>query len=97
MMARDLPEGIREIPGAIASCVAGAIDEEAYVDGLRAAGLTDVAVRERLVYTADQLASSALAQISSAFGGVDMEKLVNRYARELEGRIWSAKVYARKA
>lgn len=97
MMARDLPEEIREIPGAIASCVAGAIDEEAYVNGLLAAGLTDVAVRERLVYTADQLASSAIAQIDSALGGVDMEKLVNRYASELEGRIWSAKVYARKA
>src|ERR1039458_3182683 len=55
IVANDLPEEIVANAALYASCVAGAISEELYLDGLRSVGLTDVAVRGRLVYDANQL------------------------------------------
>jgi len=72
-----------------AYCVAGAISEERYVAGLQAEGLADVAVRGRLVYEA--------AQIERFIGelGLDPEQAAG-FARAMEGKVWSARVYARK-
>jgi SAM-dependent methyltransferase len=96
MMARDLPRELLALPVAWASCVSGAIDEDAYLAGLRAAGLEEVAVRDRLVYDGDQLAGVALSQFDCSCGGEQLEGLVREYAAKLAGRVWSAKVYARK-
>jgi len=54
----ELPECARKSTALYSSCIAGAISEGEYVEGLRKAGLADVEVRERLVYTAEQLAAS---------------------------------------
>jgi arsenite methyltransferase len=96
MMARDLPPELLALPVAYASCVAGAIDEEEYLAGLRAAGLGDVEVRDRLVYDAAQITAAALSQLDCSCGGDQLGELVARYAAQLVGKVWSAKVYARK-
>lgn len=96
MMARDLPEELLALPDAYSSCVAGAIDEDEYLAGLRTAGLADVEVRDRLMYDGDQLAGAALSQIDCSCGGDQFKDLVHRYAAQLVGKVWSAKVYARK-
>ncbi len=57
IVAQDLPRDILESFEAYACCIAGAISEEAYLAGLRAAGLTEVRVEERFVYDAEQLAA----------------------------------------
>jgi arsenite methyltransferase len=101
IVAEDLPPEIRSLPVAYSSCIAGAISEDEYVAGLRAAGLTQVDVHERLIYDAAQIASFA----TSAPEGVcscgsqlrdELVDLVRGYAEGLEGQVWSAKVYARK-
>ena len=101
IVAESLPEEIRSIPAAYSSCISGAISEAYYLAGLRSAGLEDVSVRDRLVYDAAQLASFA----TSATEGVcrcgsqlpdELVAVVDRYARGLEGQVWSAKVYARR-
>ncbi|MCZ7583465.1 MAG: hypothetical protein M5R36_09105 [Deltaproteobacteria bacterium] len=51
----DLPERIRQSAAAYAACVAGAISEDDYVGGLRAAGLADAHVTERLFYDEVQI------------------------------------------
>jgi hypothetical protein len=53
-------------------------------------------VRDRLVYDADQLAGAALSQVDCGCGGDQLRELVRSYAGRLEGKVWSAKVYARR-
>lgn len=93
IVAHDLPSELRAIPWFYASCVGGAIGEDEYLAGLRAAGLVDVAVRDRLVYDAEQIAAFA----SEACGcGAEGQRLPPGIERTLAGKVWSAKVYARK-
>ena len=55
IVAQDLPEAVRQSRDAWTGCLAGAISEEAYVQGLEKAGLRDVRVTSRIVYDASQL------------------------------------------
>ena len=64
IVVRDLPEWIRQNQALYSSCVAGAISEDEYVDGLRRAGLGDVEVRERIVYDAAQLEAFIMSELS---------------------------------
>jgi SAM-dependent methyltransferase len=96
IVANDLPEAIRQSSALYSSCVSGAIGEDEYLAGLRAVGLVDVEVRARLVYDADQLAAIAGSESESACGcGLGKAELA-AHARSLAGKVWSAKIYARK-
>ena len=79
-----------------AACVSGAIGEDEYLAGLRAAGLVDVEVRDRLVYDAEQLEVIAASDLERFVGGEEERKKVGQVARGLAGKVWSAKFYARK-
>jgi arsenite methyltransferase len=92
IVAKDLPEELLAIPALRSSCLVGAIGEEEYLAGLRSAGLVEVAVRDRLVYDADQLVGLAVG----TGWEVEPSPLVREAARTLEGKVWSAKIYARK-
>ncbi|MEW6743830.1 MAG: arsenite methyltransferase [Planctomycetota bacterium] len=119
IVAQDLPADVLQSMELYCSCVAGAISEEAYLAGLRRAGLVDVEVRERIVYDADQLAglipseqkvlesagccgSGASGQKLPERGGCcgigakDLQGLLPDLAERCVGRVWSAKIYARK-
>jgi arsenite methyltransferase len=101
IVAEYLPPEIRSLPAAYSSCIAGAISEADYMAGLQAAGLTDLEVRERLVYDAAQLASFATSTTEGVCScgstlSEDLVDVVREYARGLEGQVWSAKVYGRK-
>jgi arsenite methyltransferase len=96
IVAKDLPDEVRQFGELYSSCISGAISEEEYLAGLRDAGLVDVEVHERLVYDAEQLeglAASDFENLCSCAGGkAQMLSVV----RTLAGKVWSAKVYARK-
>jgi len=97
IVAQDLPEEIRASAALYSSCVSGAIGEAEYLAGLRAAGLADVAVRDRLVYDADQIdAFFASEEAGCGCGPADLPPELREMARSLAGRVWSAKFYARK-
>jgi len=98
IVAKELPEELRNIPALHSFCVAGAISEEEYLDGLRHAGMVDVGVKDRLVYDAVQIAdfaASALGQVCECGAQIPLDLLLE-HARTLEGKVWSAKVFARK-
>ena len=84
--------------GAYSSCISGAISEDDYLAGLRAAGLADVEVRERLVYDAAQIAGYArrLSRAPAAAAAPQSTRWCAATRRSLVGKVWSAKVYARK-
>jgi len=96
LVAEDLPAEVRALPALRDACVAGAISEEGYVAGLRAAGLADVEVRGRLKFSAAQIAEFAESTFEGLIGSDEAQALLRRYALDLEGKVWSAKVYARK-
>ena len=66
IVVEDLPDWVRENKALYSACVAGAISESDYVAGLRAAGLADVEVRDRLVYDAGQLEAMYREEIGRA-------------------------------
>lgn len=96
IVAEELPEEIRRSAELYSSCIAGAISEADYLAGLRAAGLTDVEVRARLVYDADQLEAFAASETESVCACMQDAAQLGAIARSLKGKIWSAKIYARK-
>ncbi len=100
IVARDLPRELLENRQLYSSCLAGAISEEAYLEGLRKAGLTAVEVRERLVYDQTQIRAFVGSELKESAacccGGSARNELAERWSTELAGKVWSAKVFARK-
>jgi len=90
IVVEQLPESFRQDPELHSACVAGAISERSYIDGLTAAGLTDVAVVDRLVYDSAQIAALVRSDVSSLAAGL------SDIAKEIEGKVWSARFFARK-
>jgi len=107
IVVKELPEWVRESPELYSSCIGGAISEDAYVDGLHAAGLTDVKVAERLVYDATQLEALVSSEIIDALDAQDgcgcgcgpatlPEGIsLGSAIEELQGKVWSAIFLAR--
>jgi N-acetylglutamate synthase-like GNAT family acetyltransferase/SAM-dependent methyltransferase len=89
IVAEDLPATIRESRDAWTGCLAGAISEAEYVQGLEAAGLRSVRASSRLVYDASQLhglfGDSACGPTPGSCGDV------GGLAQATAGRIWSAR------
>lgn len=56
IVAEPMPAWIKEMDALYSSCVSGAISEDEYLAGLRAAGFVDVAIGDRLAYDEAQLA-----------------------------------------
>ncbi|HEY3449238.1 MAG TPA: arsenite methyltransferase [Myxococcales bacterium] len=103
IVAEKMPAKLKKDPRLYASCISGAISEEKYLAGLRAAGLIKAEVRDRLVYDGCQLEAFFISELPGEGGccsggcgcGVDAEDL-KPIARSMVGKIWSAKIYARK-
>jgi SAM-dependent methyltransferase len=99
MVAENLSDDVRAMSVMYSACIGGAIPEADYVAGLRNAGLVDVAVADRLVYSAAQL-SSVLGSVdgapccggSAAFPVDRLEKVL----ASVEGNIASLRFVGRK-
>ena len=73
--------------------MAGAISEQAYLEGLRNAGLEDVEVADRMVYEVSQLRAILCDDIP----GLDLKAAqIDRLLEEYAGTVWSAKFTGRK-
>lgn len=98
IVVENLPDWARESELLYGSCVAGAISETEYLAGLRAAGLVDTEVHERLVYNFVQLKAVIESEIpkSDCCGLTLDNSVVDQIASSLESKIWSAKIYASK-
>jgi arsenite methyltransferase len=93
IVAESLPAALRDSDVAYAACIAGAISEPDYVAGLRAAGLVDVEVTERLVYDADQLRGLVGSDLENL--GLD-PALLTAHLDDVVGKVWSAKITGRR-
>jgi arsenite methyltransferase len=91
IMVEELPPSLRESSALYCACVAGAISEKEYLYGLRQAGFEDVEVTDRITYDRDQILE-ILKEVEFAIDE-PLAALVDRY---VTGKIWSAKINARK-
>jgi SAM-dependent methyltransferase len=91
IVVEDLPDDLRKLQSLYDSCIAGSIDESSYLDGLAAAGLTDVEVTDRLVYERDQIARLLGTELPEPLRG-----FADSIADRVAGKVWSAKVKAVK-
>ena len=89
IVAEDLPAAIRESRDAWTGCLAGAISETEYVQGLEAIGLRGVRVTSRIVYEAGQLAGLFASSCCGVFA--DAEYDASTLAAAAAGKIWSAR------
>jgi SAM-dependent methyltransferase len=98
IVAEDLPDWIRSNAELYSSCIAGSISEKDYLAGLKAAGMTDVKVVDRFVYEVSQMTGMVESELPSSCGcGCSPDKdTAMKIAGALEGRVWSAKITARK-
>ena len=100
IVVRDLPAWARESAQLYSGCVAGAISEAEYLGGLREAGLVDVEVRERHVYTAAEVKAMLLDPALSGGGccgtaTVPIEAFGDRFL-QLDGKVASLRIFARR-
>jgi len=105
LVAEELPPDVREDPILLCSCVAGAISEDDYCEGLRRTGLVDVEVRERIKYDVEQLEGVVTSDVDphvdldtccGSTGGSNGRSSLRSRIRDLTDLIWSAKIHARK-
>ena len=94
IVVESLPQWIRENAAAYAACVAGAISESEYVAGLERAGLVDVKVEHRLVYSASQIRGLVDHDLKSH--GLAPDAIAGAYD-EVAGKVWSAYFTGRRA
>jgi arsenite methyltransferase len=88
VLGDDLPDWISQNIRAWTSCVAGAIKETEYLDGLKEAGLSNIEVESRMVY-----------DISMIKSFMDIENLPIPWKQiilDIQGKIWSAKIRGEK-
>ena len=84
------------------ACIAGAISEAEYLGGMEAAGLGDIEVRGRTVYSAEQIGGfmdegEAPVNTPAAVNGTGASAAdIERLSAALEGKVWSAQVWARR-
>jgi len=90
----QLPEAVGGSVMAWAGCVAGALDEEAYLEKMRAAGLTDVAITQRVYANPEGLVDAS--EIQEALAKMDPPVSVDWLRSQLDGKIASVTVMARK-
>ena len=98
IVAEEMPEELRSRTDLLTACIAGAIPEAEYLQGLRDAGLVDVEVTERLIYDEQKILSflnSDELPVSQDARQVTREE-ADKIARSLAGKIASVKVRARK-
>lgn len=96
IVAEWLPEEIMIHPDLYSSCLAGAISEEKYIQGLKDAGLDAITVRDRLVYDVSQLEGFICSELQNdTVKGCKRDQLKG-WAAHLFQKVWSIKICAVK-
>jgi SAM-dependent methyltransferase len=96
VLGDDLPDEVVQSVDALVGCVAGAVKEADYLTAMRAAGLTDVAVTSRFVYGEEHLRGFLDGGDSKLKLDSEARTLFAKYRDQIIGKVWSARITARK-
>jgi SAM-dependent methyltransferase len=97
IVVEQLPDWVRANASLYSCCVGGAISEADYTAALNEAGLSDVTVIDRHVYSAIELRGlfeSELAGVTQCCETPVSEEQMTRALDDLTGQVWSAKFTA---
>jgi ubiquinone/menaquinone biosynthesis C-methylase UbiE len=94
VVSQELPDKIVNDFQLLIGCIAGAIKESDYLEKMRNAGLENVQVINRLVYESSQIENLFGSDEGCCGGEAPLE--LKKWMKELNGKIWSAKIVARK-
>ena len=94
IVVEELPDILRQQAIAYSACIGGAISEADYIAGLQQAGLEDVEVTERMVYTKEQI--EGILTLDFGLDEASVLELRNALAF-VEGKVWSAKFVGRRS
>lgn len=88
-----LPDEMRSDISAWVGCIAGAVEEEDYLDLMRRAGFVDVKVVDKMIYSREALSGLSSDTCGCGDGSTEVSRdLLEKYAN----RVASVKVYAAK-
>jgi arsenite methyltransferase len=101
LVVEGVPDWVRQDRSLYNSCVAGAVSEREYLDGVTRAGLVDAEIRARVVYDAGNLEAFVDSEREETGGGCGCGgkaavASTPELARALEGKVQSVMVYARR-
>lgn len=91
VLGDDLPKWLAGNLHAWTGCVAGAIKERDYLQGLRDAGLTEVEVESRVVYD-----DAVIRSFMEEYKLFQFLPFKNRFIITASNKVWSAKIRGRK-
>ncbi|MCB2213208.1 arsenite methyltransferase [bacterium] len=101
----DLPDWVRTNEHLYNTCIAGAISEQDYLQGLRDAGLTDVRVAETLTYQPSQVKALFVSEVDGDCGcgcgcgsadAFDDPAVIDQAVQDLAGKVRSSIIVAKK-
>ena len=93
IVAEEVSDRVRDQAEVYSACIGGAISEQDYAEGLKAAGLSEVEVAERYVYEASQLREMVgAASRDTSSTETDLVGDIESIA----GKVWSAKFRGQK-
>jgi len=93
IVAEEVSDRVRDQAEVYSACIGGAISEQDYAAGLKAAGLGEVEVAERFVYEASQL-REMVGAASRDTGSAETDLAGD--IESITGKVWSAKFRGRK-
>lgn len=96
LVVDDLPPFARRYAAMYAACIGGAVSEDEYVAGLRAAGLEDVQVADRVPYGAEQIRALVESDLEGLAAAAGLDVLPEIPWEELGGKVASIRVVGRR-
>ena len=94
IVAEDLPEKVRELAVTYSACIGGAISEPEYRGGLEKAGLTEIQVTDRYVYSAEALSDMVATDFENlGADAAEIKAAINTAA----GNVASVRISGKKA
>jgi ubiquinone/menaquinone biosynthesis C-methylase UbiE len=94
IVAENLPEKVRELAVTYSACIGGAISEPEYRGGLEKAGLTEIQVTDRYVYSADALSDMVATDFENlGADAAEIKAAINTAA----GNVASVRISGKKA
>ena len=94
IVVEELPDILRQQAIAYSACIGGAISEAEYIQGLTAAGLENVEVTERMVYSVEQI--EGILTLDFGLDESGLEELRSAL-KSVEGKVWSAKFVGQRS
>jgi SAM-dependent methyltransferase len=96
IVAEWLPQEIIIHPDLYSSCLAGAISEKKYIQGLKKAGLVKIKIQDRLLYDTSQLENFICSELQNDTSCKCKREQLKSWVTYLLGNVWSIKIFATK-